>query len=309
MKAFILLLIVQILCTSHALAIPPPFDQCFNNLPKEMWPVNQYASTPYPSPPIPFNGTLPWITITAQEGAVGESTVIIESLELWEKNNEVSTLLLDETICELCENKVWGFRIPVTDWRDDGAWCFVSEGGNCSGVDINSYLIVKNDKIEVTVEPGYVYHLWNVTDRGEGSIPRWHYPVDNNAEYFAKSKVSIGREAILNLGLDYWIEPTLSENCVFIEEYERETCVIQAAQTYWGCPSTNWQELSTQPVINKPEISVNGGFVKLDVLQSTAPDNADCSHEIHYGRMVFGSTNSILYICGMQGWKNFTPSN
>jgi len=55
------------------------------------------------------------------------------------------------------------------------------------------------------------------------------------------------------------------------------------------------------PII-KPQISVNGGFIKLDTTHGSAPDTTDCENVTHDGRMVFDEVNEVLYICSPSGW-------
>ena len=55
-------------------------------------------------------------------------------------------------------------------------------------------------------------------------------------------------------------------------------------------------------VINKPQISVADGFIKLDATQGTSPGDSDCTLPDHYGRMVFDDSNELLYICSQSGW-------
>lgn len=55
-------------------------------------------------------------------------------------------------------------------------------------------------------------------------------------------------------------------------------------------------------VINRPQISVLDGFIKLDATQGIVPDEADCTLQDHYGRMVFDEINELIYVCSQSGW-------
>jgi hypothetical protein len=55
-------------------------------------------------------------------------------------------------------------------------------------------------------------------------------------------------------------------------------------------------------VINRPQISVADGFIKLDATQGNVPGDSDCTLQDHYGRMVFDDSNELLYICSQSGW-------
>jgi len=52
------------------------------------------------------------------------------------------------------------------------------------------------------------------------------------------------------------------------------------------------------------EISINGGFIKLDTTDGNAPLDAYCSETAHNGRMVVDDVDNKLYICTATGWKN-----
>lgn len=56
---------------------------------------------------------------------------------------------------------------------------------------------------------------------------------------------------------------------------------------------------------NKPQISIVGGFIKLDTTNGNEPSASDCSNDEHDGRMVFDDVNGILHICSDAGWKSF----
>lgn len=54
---------------------------------------------------------------------------------------------------------------------------------------------------------------------------------------------------------------------------------------------------------SKPEISVSGGFIKMDTTNGNQPDFIDCSTQEHYGRTVIDDVAEILYICTQNGWS------
>lgn len=51
-----------------------------------------------------------------------------------------------------------------------------------------------------------------------------------------------------------------------------------------------------------PEISVEGGYIKLDVTSGNLPPSEDCNDGKHNGRMVLDNVNGILYLCTESGW-------
>lgn len=66
-----------------------------------------------------------------------------------------------------------------------------------------------------------------------------------------------------------------------------------------------WDSSSTffyQYIVNKPQISVKGGFIKLDITGGILPSNEDCSSSEHYGRQVYDEIYGRLYICSQSGW-------
>ena len=52
-----------------------------------------------------------------------------------------------------------------------------------------------------------------------------------------------------------------------------------------------------------PEISIDGGYIKLDTTAGNVPLDADCSLDAHDGRMVVDNINDILYICMQSVWE------
>jgi hypothetical protein len=53
---------------------------------------------------------------------------------------------------------------------------------------------------------------------------------------------------------------------------------------------------------DKPQISIENGFIKLDTTNGATPLAIDCSSDAHNGRMVFDEMNELLYICTPSGW-------
>ncbi|WP_159105395.1 hypothetical protein [Thiorhodococcus drewsii] len=53
----------------------------------------------------------------------------------------------------------------------------------------------------------------------------------------------------------------------------------------------------------KPEISVKGGYIKLDVIDGRSPPDEDCTATDHYGRMIYDPTNNALFLCDKFGWQ------
>lgn len=62
----------------------------------------------------------------------------------------------------------------------------------------------------------------------------------------------------------------------------------------------------TPPVPLPTHISIEGGFIKLDVTLGTAPSGVDCDSSSHHGRMIVDDVNDFLYICTQSGWMT-TP--
>lgn len=56
-----------------------------------------------------------------------------------------------------------------------------------------------------------------------------------------------------------------------------------------------------------PQISIEGGYIKLDTIGDALPHISHCNDPGHYGRMIYAELNSSLYICGPFGWDQFAP--
>ncbi len=54
--------------------------------------------------------------------------------------------------------------------------------------------------------------------------------------------------------------------------------------------------------IEKPEIRVENGYFNFSALNGASPEPLDCEYKDDYGRAIFDEINSILYICGPNGW-------
>jgi hypothetical protein len=52
----------------------------------------------------------------------------------------------------------------------------------------------------------------------------------------------------------------------------------------------------------KPEISVRGGYIKLDTTTENPPPNEDCQLTSHVGRMVYYDGSQLLFLCSSSGW-------
>ncbi|WP_186343237.1 DUF1554 domain-containing protein [Allochromatium palmeri] len=58
----------------------------------------------------------------------------------------------------------------------------------------------------------------------------------------------------------------------------------------------------------KPQITVKGGFIKLDVTGGVSPNHNDCINSDHYGRQVYNEVTGSLFICSASGWKLYLGS-
>jgi hypothetical protein len=71
----------------------------------------------------------------------------------------------------------------------------------------------------------------------------------------------------------------------------------------WDSSSTFfYQNSGSIDPVSKPQISVKGGFIKLDTIGGMLPSNDDCSSSDHYGRQVYDEIYGRLYICSQSGW-------
>lgn len=76
-------------------------------------------------------------------------------------------------------------------------------------------------------------------------------------------------------------------------------------RTASGAFGLGFDNFSARSVVEKPQISVKNGFIKLDTTEGSNPNDQDCLTSNHYGRMVFDEANGILFICGETGWLAF----
>jgi hypothetical protein len=61
---------------------------------------------------------------------------------------------------------------------------------------------------------------------------------------------------------------------------------------------------SVTPVVEKAQIAVHGGYIKLDTSES--PEELDCIKSNQYGRMIAAPYSNKLFICTAQGWSNIS---
>lgn len=54
------------------------------------------------------------------------------------------------------------------------------------------------------------------------------------------------------------------------------------------------------------QISVEGGYIKMDTTDGGAPPSRDCTVGDHYGRTVIDDVGGKLYICTQVGWETIT---
>ncbi len=220
-------------------------NPCFLKIPSEIWPSDKYANNPYPAPPSGYNSVIPWLTIVPAKDAQEPGTVTIASLELWEIKDGLKTLLFNKLICSQCtDNKVWGFKLPLSSYRDPSAWCKIGEGSGCCGVELNLpevEITTNNNKtiIQIKVQPNFVYHIWSPIDL-QGQPTQWHYPVSSDAEYAVKAQVKIEGDALTQIGLDFWKEEPPSSGLPSVNK--------QGANSFWYCADSKWQELKAGPL-------------------------------------------------------------
>ncbi len=75
--------------------------------------------------------------------------------------------------------------------------------------------------------------------------------------------------------------------------YNRALTGSEILELYQGEPSGS----------DRPQISVQKGFIKLEITDSITPLDSDCAREIHEGRMLYDSFNHRIYICSQSGWQ------
>lgn len=206
-------------------------DPCFAQTPAEVWPTKMYENNPLPTPSSAYNGAIAWVTILPAKGASTTAQVTVASLELRHRLNGSDYLSFGQFTSS---GYLWGFKMPLQYYRTASAWCEDPSNSNCKGVHLaqgTDYNLSGNSVI-LNVQPGYIYHFWNTIDMGEGSLPRWHYPANHSAQYYARSNVSIQGPAVYSLGIDYWNEVASGT-----------PSSAEAANSFWGCAAQGFQEV------------------------------------------------------------------
>lgn len=56
-------------------------------------------------------------------------------------------------------------------------------------------------------------------------------------------------------------------------------------------------------LMHKSQLSIQGGFLKLDVTNGKVPADNECNEVMHRGRMVYDDINDLVYYCGVNGWS------
>ncbi|MDO9141984.1 MAG: hypothetical protein U1E09_15205 [Methylococcales bacterium] len=95
--------------------------------------------------------TSAWLTIISKKGSQVSGKVVINSLELWKIKDGFHKLLFNELICSGCDAKVWGYKLPFSEYRVKDSWC--SNGEKCKGTNLNEtdYKINSDGNIEITI--------------------------------------------------------------------------------------------------------------------------------------------------------------
>jgi len=172
------------------------------------------------------------------------------------------------------QNPRSGFRL-IIDWQDQ------------------SY-----KKLRFIVEEGGIYYR-------SSSIPAenewYHVKIDYNATAATANLVierASGEVFFSETNVPFPISGTF--NRVFIGEIQNDEI------RYGNVARIRVDNISVQSEsrgIEKPQISVSGGYIKLDATAGAQPSQYDCSLPEHYGRQSFDEINDILYICTTSGWS------
>jgi hypothetical protein len=193
-----------------------PQDLCTANAPSQQPAAVNHETTDYPTPPAGYNAVIAWANATIGENGPTIGTVTVQFLEIHEKYAGNDNVISSSITCPLCdsEDHIWGYTLLKTSWQNPSAWSG-SNDGNAFAISPEGYVIAP-----VGNKPLYVYHFWNTI---------WPRPVTMpGAQYYVKAQVKVEGNAMLQIGLDYWMSPNGGTN-------------VQAATSNWTCAASGWQ--------------------------------------------------------------------
>lgn len=200
------------ICSTNSVA---PIS-CQTMIPSEQPYAVRHEANPYPTPPDGYGSVIGWVVATiGNGGSIGGVTV--HSLELWENDGGVETLLIDKITCPLCDenNKVFGYSLPKSQWQNPSAWAKPNEASKFRVV--GSAVVVP-----VSDLPGHVYHFWHVV------WPR--SATKRGAKYYLIADAAVDGDAMVQIGLDYWERTDGGRN-------------LEAAVSDWHCASPGMQTI------------------------------------------------------------------
>lgn len=187
---------------------------CESMIPPEQPAAVWYEGNPYPTPPEGYSSVIGWVNATLGNGGdVGRITV--HSLELWENYHGVETLLVDNIVCQLCDddNQVFGFSLPKNQWKNASAW---SKDNEATKFDISGSSVI----VPVDEHPNDVYHFWNLIWPRNTTKP--------GATYYLTAEIEVEGDGMIQIGIDYW-------------EYTDSGTNLQAAVSNWYCATDGMQ--------------------------------------------------------------------
>ncbi len=187
-------------------------NSCFLSAPVEQWETKRYAQTPYSSPPFGYTSVIGWV-LGVNNGS-GNGYVVIKSLKVYGKDTEgIVHLISDKITCDTCtkaDDKVFGFHIPKSKWRDQSAW-----KANANGTAFN-ILSDGTVSIPTSTHPSDVYHMWNTESPRSTTTSGWTYMVQ--AEVWPQGS------GMVQVGFDY---------------YTTDGQVLEAGISNWNCATLN----------------------------------------------------------------------
>lgn len=130
-----------------------------------------------------------------------------------------------------------------------------------------------------------------------------------DAAYFLIDTVVVNQNLVVT-GYPLGLPPVTQSFSLLENTYSTFNLSADFVNLTWVDISSEGADISIDNIVvipPKPQISINGGYIKLDINIGVPPPDSDCTLSEHAGRMVYDPVGKILYICDT-GWSTFSPS-
>ncbi|PZN84955.1 MAG: hypothetical protein DM484_01955 [Candidatus Methylumidiphilus alinenensis] len=184
--------------SNTANVISKTLNPCFASAPEEQYPEVRFRGVHYQKPPQDYTGIIAWLAAVNHGSSLG--SVQVKALRLFGVDEDGNIqLVTNNFICQTCDanNKVWGYDMPRSEWRNPQAWYRANNG---------AVFKVNNNIIEIPTssEPQMLFHAWNTDWPRSRANQNWYY--------FAEAEVLPTGSGMIQIGFDYWKSETLGPN-------------------------------------------------------------------------------------------------